>query len=134
MCRRPSAIPRSSRRNHDTTARPLAAFALTPNTPATARPAPIARAESANDVTTIAAAATPRPAEITARSPMRSASAPHASTVAMLPNVGAARIAPTAASDRPSSSRISSAIAARPSRSAAKLPWAIIPTARTTQR
>ena len=34
MCRRPSASPRSRRRNQDTTARPLAAFALTPNRPA----------------------------------------------------------------------------------------------------
>jgi hypothetical protein len=127
-------MPRSSRRNHDTTARPLAAFALTPNSPATARPTPNARAESAKDVTTSASAATPSPVAITARSPMRSARAPHARTVAMLPNVGAARIAPTAARDRPSSSRICSATAARPSRSAAKLPCATIPTARTTHR
>ena len=127
-------MPRSRRRNHATTARPLAAFALTPNTPATARPAPRARASSAVEVATSATAATASPVAMTARSPIRSARAPHASTVAMLPNVGAARIAPTAASERSNSSRICSAMDARPSSSAAKLPCAIIPTARTTQR
>jgi hypothetical protein len=134
MCRRPSASPRSDGPNHATTARPLAAFALEPKAPASARAAPSAKPEPAREARTSAPAAPVSPTAMTARSPIRSASAPHASSVARIPIVGAASSAPVWASDTPSSARISGATAGSPSWSAEMLAWAVMPTASTTQR
>ena len=71
---------------------------------------------------------------MTARSPMRSARAPQASSVAMMPTVDAASSAPMPARERSYWSRISGAMAGSPSCSAEMLAWAVMPTASTAQR
>ncbi len=100
MCRRPRAKPRWVGPNQATTARPLAALALEPNAPAATRQAPSPPAVSVSEASSRAPAAPVRPIPMTARSPMRSARAPQASSVTMMPTVDAASSAPMPARER----------------------------------
>jgi len=87
--------------------RPLAAFTdPAPMPPSTSNPTTVARdsgGSSAVPPTTTPVIA--RPAAIGHRSPIRSTTAPHATSVSNSPAVGAATTTPTAASERPRVSR-----------------------------
>jgi len=100
MWRMPSARPRSPGPNQPTTARPLAALALAPSIPTATSASARVPADPVRDARTSAPAAPASPAAITRRSPIRSASAPQAIRVAMMPTVEAASRAPVPASDR----------------------------------
>src|SRR5436190_1196195 len=132
--RMPSASPRSSGPNHAITARPLADCVPPPSAPATAR---AATSPPNDDVKPAATSATAHPASpdvSTARSPIRSATMPHGSSVSSSPKLSAASTTPTCVSVRSYPCRICGAIDGRPRRIAEKLAWPTTPAARIAQR
>ena len=100
VCRTPSASPRWETENHCITARPLAALTLAPIAPATVSSTTSISNEPAQPA---AAASTPHPASplaSTSRSPIRSASSPHGSSVRIGPIQTVESASPTCDSDR----------------------------------
>src|SRR5207247_8948202 len=83
---------------------------------------------------TSAAAAAACPREITARSPMRSATIPQPRSVAIEPMFNAASTTPTCVSVSAKCSWIAGAIAVSPSSTAENAAWASTPAARIVQR
>ena len=81
-----------------------------------------------------AANASTSPVAITRRSPSRSASAPHSTSVDTSPTVTLASSTPRPVRPRPYSVRSSGASPGSPCRTAAELAWATTPAPRTTQR
>ena len=71
---------------------------------------------------------------MTGRSPMRSVSAPHGTSVSIPPPVTAAKARPTSPRLSPNSARRAGASEGRPMRSAEKAPAPTAPVARMTQR
>ena len=110
VCRSPMARPRSFSGNQPSTTRPLAAFTDAPAAPAAphssvmtimAEP-PEGRASA---TATISRPDRPSPATIVSRSPCRSTTAPHSTSVNSRPVLGAATMTPAWASDTPVSPR-----------------------------
>ena len=87
--------------NHVITVRLLAALALAPPTPAISRQASTSAREEAIAASASAAAASASPTIITRRSPIRSASDPHGTTLTPAPSISAANATPSACSPIP---------------------------------
>src|SRR5215831_2894754 len=134
ICRIPKASPRSSAANHCMTARPVAELTPAATPPATASAATSIANEEAYAAQTSAPAAAASPADMTIRSPMRSATSPQTSSVGTEPKKLAARTTPVCVSVSPKSRRIAGAIAGRPSPVMAYDACATTPAASTVQR
>src|SRR5689334_23724095 len=132
--RMPSASPRSAGPNHDMTARPLAELTLAPAPPAAPNKATMAAKLDVNAIGTVSAAQRPRPAARTRRSPTRSASRPHGSSVPIGPTHGAAMTTPACVRLKPRSSRSAGARTAGAVSGAMYAACAPVPAARTAHR
>src|SRR3954452_4543610 len=132
--RMPSASPRCDGATHPRPARPLAAWTHAPRPPAAKRAIESATTPFARAAATTATEADPRPAAITARSPTRSASMPHGSTVASTPRLTLARTTPTPSRLRWKCDWSSGASTGSPRKRAAKLVWTPTPVARIVHR
>jgi hypothetical protein len=132
--RTPSAKPLSVAGNHCITALPLAAFTLAPAAPAR----PTSRISDPNPAAepapTSAAAHASRPLASTSRSPTRSASTPHGSSVNSVPTQRLSSTTPTWTSESECASRSAGASTGSPMITAEKEVCAAVPAARTSQR
>jgi hypothetical protein len=107
---------------------------LEPAAPASARKTHSAANPGANAAAVKPSPQSPIPVAIAARSPIRSASSPHGSSVNVAPTHAAERTTPTCVSDRSNSSRSAGASAGSPTPTMENPTCAHVPAARTAQR
>ena len=100
--RMPIARPRRSAGNQPTTTRPLAAFADAEAAPARRRNTASHVSEGASAAPAVARAANAAPSASTRRSPVRSTTQPHATSVHAVPIPDIATIVPASGNDAPS--------------------------------
>src|SRR6266540_459657 len=134
ICRMPSAVPRWRRPNQAMTARPVAALEQEPSIPATTSAPASGQKPDAKAATASAPAAPVRPMTSTGRSPIRSVSRPHASSVTTTPALALASSTPVWVRPTPNRDCRAGPSASRPWLYAENAPWAPTPTASTSQR
>ena len=134
VCLMPSAKPRSLAGNHCMTARPLAALTLAPAAPARKISAISQSNPEAEPAATSATAQSVSPVPSTSRSPRRSASRPHGSSVTSVPIQRLSSTTPICTRLSEWASRSAGASTGRPMITAENEVWAAVPAASTSQR